>query len=321
MIHLTHNYGQAMREREKTGCAHDSQRDGRGCLARQIAPLKNTEATTAYRETHAGDAISKYREYPVSSPLNDHLMCLWRQSITGSGNPYAHRVLPDGCVDIVFIDDERPLVVGPYVGCLIARLPPGATVVGARFHPGRASGLLGHPASTLLNQSIPLDALWNRSACSQLMWPVSNATSAGKITALESALMTRMPQAAPLDPTVTTAVEWLARHPERSVEQLSQSIGMSSRQLRRRFSAAVGYGPKVFQEILRFQGLLNLTTGAREQAGLAQLAADAGYADQAHMTREVHRFSDTRPTNLLGSAQCTVCLSGLVRTELSPQRT
>jgi len=93
---------------------------------------------------------------------------------------------------------------------------------------------------------------------------------------------------------------------------------MSSRQLRRRFSAAVGYSPKTFQEVLRFQVLLNLATSAREQARFAQLAADAGYADQEHMTRDVHRFSDTQPTNLLGSAQCTVCLSGLVRMELSP---
>lgn len=156
-------------------CQRDySQQDCHGWFARQIAPLKEPEANCRLREARAGAATSKYREYPPPVQLNGHLMCLSTQSISGSRSPYAHRVLPDGCVDIVFINDEPPLVVGPYVKCLIARLPPGAMIVGAGFLPGRAVGLLGHPASTLLNQSVPLDAVWNKSVCSQFMWEVSD---------------------------------------------------------------------------------------------------------------------------------------------------
>ena len=99
------------------------------------------------RQFRPSAAISKYREYPAPASLHGHLMCLWTQSIIGAGESYAHRVLPDGCIDLVFINDEPPLVVGPYVECFIANLPPGATIVGARFRPGRAAGLLGHPAS------------------------------------------------------------------------------------------------------------------------------------------------------------------------------
>jgi AraC-like DNA-binding protein len=257
----------------------------------------------------AQTATSRYREYPAPVALSGHLMCLWTQSIIGSGEPYAHRVLPDGCIDVVFINDEPPVVVGPYVECFIARLAPGTAIVGARFRPGRASGLLGHPASDLLNQSVPLDEVWRKGAR-----PIGNATDAGRLAALESILTCRMPRAAPLDRAVTTAVDWLAGHPESSVEQLGEHLGMSSRQLRRRFTAAVGYTPKIFQEVLRFQALLNLADRCTEQTPFAGLAADAGYADQAHMTREVHRFSDTQPTNLLGSARCTLRFSGLIRT-------
>jgi len=144
------------------------------------------------------------------------------------------------------------------------------------------------------------------------MQEVSAAAGMDQISALASVLVARIARAAPPDVAVTTAVEWLARHPERNVEQLSNWLGISSRQLRRRFSAAVGYSPKVFQEILRFQGLLNLATRREQLRSLGHLAADAGYADQAHMTREVHRFSGTMPTKLLGSAQCTVSLSDLI---------
>jgi AraC-like DNA-binding protein len=310
----------AMKEGNKTDQTRHAEQYCPDWLARQIAPLRASEPMTAYPETRAGVTVSRYREYPVPVPLNGHLMCLWTQYIIGSENAYAHRVLPDGCVDIVLPNEEPPFVAGPYMECLVAHLPPGAMIIGARFHPGRAVGLLGHPASALLNQLVPLDELWNKAACAQFSWPDGKPTDAGRLAALETALLSRMSQAAPLDSVVMTSVKWLAAHPESSIELLSRRIGMSSRQLRRRFSAAVGYSPKVFPEVLRFQSLLNLATRRREQTPLAQLSAEAGYADQPHMACEVHRFSNTQPTNLLGSAQCTLCLSGLLTTQLSPQR-
>jgi AraC-like DNA-binding protein len=64
------------------------------------------------------------------------------------------------------------------------------------------------------------------------------------------------------------------------------------------------YGPKLFQSVLRFQRLLNLTGCASAPGSLAQFYAEAGYADQAHMTREVQRFSGMPPTVLLRTALC-----------------
>jgi hypothetical protein len=39
-----------------------------------------------------------------------------------------HRVLPDGCIDIVFINDEPPIVVGPWTVSFVARLAPGSSI-------------------------------------------------------------------------------------------------------------------------------------------------------------------------------------------------
>ena len=309
-----------MRESSKADRACDLLHYHPNWLTRQAGKLREADVTKPNRADRAEAGISKYREYPPPLPLKGHLMCLWTQSVTGSENPYAHRVLPDGCIDIVFMNHEPPVVVGPYLKCFIARLPPGAVIVGARFHPGRAIGLLGHPASVLLNQSVPLNLLWNDAARARFSWLAGKTTCADRLAALEAALLSRMAQAAPLDPAVTAVIEWLAGHPEGRVEQLSRWTGMSNRQLRRRFSAAVGYNPKVFQEVLRFQGLLNLAAHSRQQLRLADLSVLAGYADQAHMSREVHRFSDIHPRDLLGSAGCTLCLSGLIKTSRAFQR-
>jgi len=68
----------------------------------------------------------------------------------------------------------------------------------------------------------------------------------------------------------------------------------------------------MFQSVLRFQRLLNLAGSTNAPRSLAQSSVDAGYADQAHMTREVQRFSGSPPTVLLQSARCALRLSDLL---------
>jgi len=79
---------------------------------------------------------------------------------------------------------------------------------------------------------------------------------------------------------------------------LADEIGLSERQLRRRFTEAVGYGPKALHGILRFQHALHLARSTGD--GLATIAHEAGYADQAHFTREVRRLAGVTPTRLIG---------------------
>ncbi len=71
-------------------------------------------------------------------------------------------------------------------------------------------------------------------------------------------------------------------------------LGVSARQLHRRVSDAVGYGPKMLQRVLRFRRLQALPP-----APLVELALDAGYADQAHMTAEVTQLAGVSPVRFL----------------------
>jgi AraC-like DNA-binding protein len=269
--------------------------------------------------THSQAVTSDYREFPVPRPLADHFLCLWTQTIVGSQGDYAHRVLPDGCVDIVFINGDTPLVVGPWVDPFIVRLAVGTTIVGARFHPGRASGALGVPASKLVNASVPLLTIWDKTKTARLARISEEPSVALRRAALSKALIFALKSAAPLDSTIMAAIRWLAQQPHGTIEQLSRWIGISNRHLQRRFSAAVGYSPKMFQSVLRFQCLLNLVDGKRGRQPLAELGANAGYADQAHMTREVQRFAACRASVLLPSAKSTLRMSDLFKTHnLSP---
>jgi AraC-like DNA-binding protein len=73
---------------------------------------------------------------------------------------------------------------------------------------------------------------------------------------------------------------------------------VSERSLLRHTRAAFGYGPKFLQRVLRFQNFLGLLRQA-EGPYLASLALDAGYADQAHLSRESVELSGFTPTALL----------------------
>ena len=95
---------------------------------------------------------------------------------------------------------------------------------------------------------------------------------------------------------------------------MSRWLGIGDRQLHRRLSAAIGYSPKMFQSVLRFQCLLKTAREIGAEQSLADLAASAGYADQAHMTRDVQRFANLPPTALLRTAEFTLQMSDLFKT-------
>jgi AraC-like DNA-binding protein len=90
---------------------------------------------------------------------------------------------------------------------------------------------------------------------------------------------------APPDPLVTGLVASLER---RSVRETADRLGLGERQLRRRATAAFGYGPKTLQRVLRFQRALALARAGRP---LADVAYETGYADQAHMAHEVRELA------------------------------
>ncbi|MGA9774652.1 MAG: helix-turn-helix domain-containing protein, partial [Candidatus Dormiibacterota bacterium] len=107
----------------------------------------------------------------------------------------------------------------------------------------------------------------------------------------------RAARAASTDPVVDALVALLDRPaPALAVVALASSeLGVGERRLHRRCVAALGYGPKTLHRVLRFQRALRLS---RTRPRLVDLAADAGYADQAHLARECRRMTGLGPSEL-----------------------
>jgi AraC-like DNA-binding protein len=234
-----------------------------------------------------------YREWAPPAALAPWVRRVWALTVTGTD--VTGRVLPDGCMDIVAMGG-RLLVAGPDTGPVPIARRAGETVVGVRFHPGAGQAVLGPRASELRDSRVSLEDVWGRDG-RELEERVAAASPADGLAVLQGRLLARLGAAARPDPLVAAAVHLLEGHavlPGR-VGGLGDTLGLGERQLRRRFHAAVGYGPKTLARVLRFQRLLGLL----DRASLALAAADAGYADQAHMTTECARLAGITPAALL----------------------
>jgi AraC-like DNA-binding protein len=239
-----------------------------------------------------------YRELRAPGPRTPHVACVWMRDPEPAA--HAHRIVPDGCADVVWIEGVRLVVAGPQTGAVVSEIPAGATALGIRFRIGAAGGALGLPAREVLDRTVALEHVWGARA-SQLAERLDGATTpAEALAVLTTAVARRLPPPAALD-TIVRAAAVRAAVPRASVEALGDGLGVGERQLRRRFIDAVGYGPKTLQRVLRFQRFLALARAPGADADLARLAFAAGYADQAHLTRESRRLAGLPPAALLAT--------------------
>jgi AraC-like DNA-binding protein len=211
-----------------------------------------------------------YSERPSTLP---HVTAWWSVTPPGSG---PKRILPDGCLDLIW-HDGRIFVAGPDTTAQLTVPSAGSRLFALRFGVGTGPGVLGLPASELVDRQVPLDDLWPAA----VVRPIADA--ADPLAALTAAAARRW--AEPDRAMVALAASCRAGRP---VGTIAERCGFSPRQLQRRSNAAFGYGPKTLARVFRLQRAVRLARGG---VPFAAVSADAGYADQAHLAREVRALA------------------------------
>jgi AraC-like DNA-binding protein len=236
-----------------------------------------------------------YRERPAPPGLG--LACVWSQSVPRDAETHIQRVVPDACIDLIWSDWAGDVhVAGPDTGPFLAGIPPGGRLIGVRFRPGLAAGVLDVPADALTDGRVPLREVWG-DAADALAETLAAAAGDDPAAILAGAVAAHRRAAEPAGAAAPALVS--ALKDDGSVRGAAGRLGLSERQLRRRSLAAFGYGPKTLQRILRFQRALAL---ARDGTAPADVAYATGYADQAHLAHEVRELAGVPLTELLSPA-------------------
>ena len=240
--------------------------------------------------------MGTYREFAPSPPLHALVACRWLRELPADAPADSTLVLPDGCVDLIW-RSERLEVAGLDLKARRSPVRSGTAIAGIRLRPGVAGAVFGMPARELVDVQAPLDDVIGPRGV-ELAESLGEAEGhEAEYLLLEEAVAAAIADRAP-DPLVLAATRRLG-FPGSRVDQLAHALGISERQLRRRFHQAVGYGPKTLDRILRFRRLVSQAQAVTDgEVDLARLAADLGYADQAHMTRDAVRLTGMPPAQL-----------------------
>jgi AraC-like DNA-binding protein len=223
-----------------------------------------------------------YREMLPPQGLRDLVDCVW---IRVTEHDHDLRVVPDGRTDVVWRRGAGVTIAGPDTRAKILARASGDLLVGIRFLPGAGAAALGVPLDGLTDLRVDAAEI-------ERAFDLDPDLDPGEVVSrFISVVAGRRP-----DPLVAEAARRLGGQ---DIAGIAKELQVSERQLLRRFKASVGYGPKTLDRVMRFRRFVELLGEGRTD--LARLALDAGYSDQAHLTRETTRLAGVPPLEFIRS--------------------
>jgi AraC-like DNA-binding protein len=244
----------------------------------------------------AGAATSGYQKRRPMAALDRHIQCVWSNTLAPD-QAVILAVVPDGCIDLTWVNGEL-VVAGPDVSVARSPITKENSVVGVRFRAGAASNWLRLPMSEIVGTRLPLSEFWGARAHTISARLGDANSTAERMRVLEGMLGEVAPNVAPPERAMGFVFNALKSDSGgKGLSVILERLDVNPRTLRRWCHVSFGYGPKTLERILRFQRFLSYARAAGDS--LAGLAFEAGYADQAHLTRDVRSLSGFTPATIL----------------------
>jgi len=199
----------------------------------------------------AMDAEPWFRAVPVASDLRADLATAWAVRTSDD-----HDLVPDACVDIMWLSDGDVVVCGPETRGWTFEPPSGAQAVGVRLRPGHAGRVLRLDVDEIRNKQVPLVDVVGTDGARTVTELADAGSGSARIGILQRHVRSWTDGAVDLHPSVDAMVHRLTSDPTCTVSELAREIGLSERQLLRRCTVTFGYGPATLRRILRVQRFL-----------------------------------------------------------------
>lgn len=252
-----------------------------------------------------------FREFPPDPLAAAYVEQFWL--LSGDRGPWPADpclVTPDGCIEFVFALDGAPVelphapdgaadrvgdvfVLGITTEPFYASYRGSVCLFGARVAAPAAVRLFGADLSAIRDRALPLTDFAPTLASMWRSIRASPRVAAPQIAREFCLALNRHEHRG--DPYVAEALTRISSAAGSiCLSRLSREVGISSRHLDRCFDRVLGLCPKLFCRIARFRAAWEQGFSRRDD--WAAIAADCGYADQAHLCREFREFAGLSPT-------------------------
>jgi AraC-like DNA-binding protein len=254
----------------------------------------------------AGVNRDLYAQYDPPHELASFIMKYWAcpadsyHDATGLASQEFECIVPDGCVDIVFVIDKS---TGEYSGSLFgpADKPFRVTMdynrkalFGITFCPGGLYPFIKSPLDEIKNLRLEFsDAMTDR-------WKVFahgialSETTAERVSCSNNFFRSLLDENYINDTLDNILYAIYISCGGISINELSRSAAISERQMNRLFNRWIGISPKLFSRIVRFQNVIR-EAGCKSRINWAEIAAENGYFDESHLFNDFREFSGITP--------------------------
>ncbi|MGZ8552408.1 MAG: DUF6597 domain-containing transcriptional factor [Chitinophagaceae bacterium] len=251
-----------------------------------------------------------YQVYTPIPDLQSFVKCFWTLEDDGIEQAVKQRVLPDGCMEMIFhygdpyrqyfedgssIIQPKSFVFGQIISYIEIE-PTGVTgLVAARFLPDGLSPFLKTPVSSLENKAVHISNVFGEKGKELEVKVLASNNNAERIKIIETFLLSRLIDPQTINTITKSCVDIIFRSQgQLDVLELAGELKINRRNMERKFVSAIGLSPKQLSRVVRLQATLKMLE-QKNFGSLTSLAYENGYYDQAHFIKDFKEFTGTSP--------------------------
>lgn len=261
-------------------------------------------------QAHLLNSYYDYQEYAPRPALQNTVVCYWSSTFRVHSSTLSdasvYRIIPDGCIDIIFDMDALSATQGVFVSSWMSTYEVfypkhSMNFFGIRMYIEAVQAILGYPIADLRGQML-LEELWGYSTgdfWEQVLDAPNIKTRIDRIEQrLQQVLYTYDIHSRSIHPLLSASLQLMyAQRGQMDVATLAHEVHYSERTIRRIFRQELGIRPKEVLDIIRFQSVLQ-TMYYFPQLHMSELATFYGYYDQSHLINSFQRYYGLSPNQL-----------------------
>ncbi len=256
-----------------------------------------------------------YQVYTSCGELKHFVKCFWTLEDEAAPQPIKQRVVPDGCMEMIFhygdlyrqyFDDGSSLLqprsfVFGQINKFIEIAPTGVSgIISARFFPDGLTPFLNRPVAELENKATSLIDLFGEKGKLLEESVVNATTNEIRIKLIEQFLLDCLAAPAVVDAITKACVEVIVHSQgQLDMTELAGKMNINRRNMERRFTSVIGMSPKQLARVVRLQATMKMLE-QKNFTSLTSLAYENGYYDQAHFIKDFKDFTGMSPKSFYG---------------------